>query len=396
MQKDIESIYLNGFLPNEEPKIRLISDNISFSMYENIMSELPKLNETKKIREKINELPDFDYLSLNKSEYCRARLILGMLIHSYVWNDLKNIIDIIPKKLSVPFYYVSEKMGLKLVLTYTDLILNNWNTCDSEQKLLFEKSNIVCLNTLTHFPDEKWFYMIHVSIEKAGSIVIKNIIDIHNENQISCDKDKSYIPSAILDRLKIISSQLIVMSKTLDTMNIHCNPSIFFKEMRKYLSGWDKKELLPNGLIFDGVLNNEPQFCTGGSGAQSALFPVFDAAFGVVHEDEFFLKIQEYMLPDHRLFINFVKENVNILKSINCWHDWNDFPKLLEAYNECKIALKRFRQTHVGIAYKYVIMQVKAEQNELGIKSFEEIKGTSNTNLLSFLKQSVKETNSDL
>ena len=37
----------------------------------------------------------------------------------------------------------------------------------------------------------------------------------------------------------------------------------------------DNPEYFPNRLVFDGVLNNELQYCSGPSGTQSALLPIF-------------------------------------------------------------------------------------------------------------------------
>jgi len=40
-------------------------------------------------------------------------------------------------------------------------------------------------------------------------------------------------------------------------------------------------EIFPNGVVYQGVYNNEPQYFRGETGAQDSIIPAQDNAFGI-------------------------------------------------------------------------------------------------------------------
>ena len=53
--------------------------------------------------------------------------------------------------------------------------------------------------------------------------------------------------------------------------------------VRLPMSGWQNNELLPEGLLYEGVWK-EPLKLYGASGAQSSIMHAIDATLGVEHE----------------------------------------------------------------------------------------------------------------
>ena len=86
--------YETGFLPadpNKQRKLPLkrLSDPY-YSPWETIVSDLPRLIKTGKIRAEVLELPVLSVENLtDEAEWQRAYLVLAFLTHAYIWGGEK-------------------------------------------------------------------------------------------------------------------------------------------------------------------------------------------------------------------------------------------------------------------------------------------------------------------
>jgi len=127
-------------------------------------------------------------------------------------------------------------------------------------------------------------------------------------------------------------------------------------------------------MIYDGAYNNNPQFFYGGSAAQSPLFQVLDAFFGVRHSNTYLTNMRDYMSPAHKSFI----ESIEAAKpSIQSHVDQSKSPELINAFNQCLDNLCKFRTKHIQIVTQYIVQQSPVISEE---------RGTGGTDLLPFLK----------
>ncbi|KAI5958690.1 BNA2 [Candida pseudojiufengensis] len=388
----------NGFLPNEFPLECLPQEY--YKPWENIVKNLPSLILIKSIRKIVDNLPELsiEYLQ-NEREYRRAYQVLGFIGHAYIWGTDQPI-EKLPKQISEPWKQISKLLGLPPIGTYASLCLWNYKQIVENDEKSFDIDNLTTINTFTGSIDESWFYLVSVYFEKQGSISINTGIEALKSAEIG---DVEYL----IKNLQKFAESIDLLGSTLMRMEEMCDPHIFYFRIRPYLAGW--KNMSSIGLEKGVYYGDEstPRSYAGGSNAQSSLIQFFDIILGVKHtetgdlsQDNSFMKeMREYMPEKHREFLNALDRFSTIVP---------DFVKrakneeLTLSYDACIAMLKSFRDKHIQIVTRYIILQAK-KINSMGStttlrsglarrKKNGEERGTGGTSLLPFLKQLRDET----
>lgn len=363
----------NGFLPEKEP-LQFLPE--FYKEWDDLAYELPILNKENKTKERVAKLPllTTDHLT-TLEEIQRAYLVLCMISHSYIWSDLTDVPSILPKQIAVPWHTVSNMLGIKPVLTHAAVDLYNWKLIDNTKPLTVD--NLRCIHTVTGEMDEEWFYLIMTDIEKKAAYILQSVLD----------------PTvSVTETLKIMTTQLNEMSAVTRRMHEKCRPDFFYNVLRPYLGGSENSSELPNGLIYEGVNNNDDEDnkafkLAGGSAAESSVFPVIDAVLNVEHNDLYFEKIKQYMPKEHREFIDHIKKNINMQDVVTELNDQT----VINLYNESVEALKGFRRAHFSLVNDYILVFTRQEAVDS-----DEVRGSGGTELKKFLTTSMKETNDTL
>ena len=99
----------------------------------------------------------------------------------------------------------------------------------------------------------------------------------------------------------------------------------------------------------------------------------------------------------HRDFILYIKKNINFLEYIK--HIKSD--DINEAYDAILKSLKKFREIHWGLAFRYIIKMVykemKADGSTISLKELEDtIIGSGGTYLKKFLREAIQDTNNSM
>ncbi|KAI9265017.1 Indoleamine 2,3-dioxygenase [Phascolomyces articulosus] len=291
---------ITGFLPTEPPLQRL--QNPIFLPWEKIMDDFHELLLAGKLDKHIQKLPLLNQTRLeNIKEYRRAFVVLSMLSHGYIWGkeSTEKPLDILPANLAIPWCAIADYLGLYPILCYAATVLWNYKPLDLEGPL--DLSNLAILSTFTGSTDEAWFYLISTAIEGVGAPCLPAMMEsIRHVNTHDYDR--------LIDNLEIIHNLIIKITATLARMYEKCAPSMFYKKIRRYYSGWRSASGvgLPHGLIYEGVdeiydgdseyyqtgiesekatYKNEQRYRQyfGASAAQSSLIAALDVFFGVDH-----------------------------------------------------------------------------------------------------------------
>lgn len=61
-------------------------------------------------------------------------------------------------------------------------------------------------------------------------------------------------PAQVLDALTRLRVAIADINVSMDRMFEKCDPYVFYKKLRQYLSGWNNNPALPDGLIYEGRL----------------------------------------------------------------------------------------------------------------------------------------------
>ncbi|OJI98359.1 hypothetical protein ASPVEDRAFT_80016 [Aspergillus versicolor CBS 583.65] len=403
----------NGFLPDALPLQRLPIPY--YAPWENIAQDLVARIHEGTIREDVESLPVLSTSELQTTpEWRRAYVVLAYLTHAYVWGG-ETPKDILPSAISVPFMKVAEHLELPPCATYAALNLWNYSTTSPNSDLTCADNLSVTLS-LTGTKDEEWFFMISVAMEARGAQIVQLMLDTI---QAVTAGDHQRV-AAYLNQ---INEGFHELSRILERMYEKCRPAVFFHQLRPYLAGSKNMASagLPNGLFYDiGDGKGEWRQYSGGSNAQSSLIQSFDVFLGVEHsamgsptkaelpkaqplgKTPYIQEMRNYMPGPHRRFLEMLTRSSNVREfAMACKLG----SSVRDAYNSAVMSLGSFRDKHIQIVARYIIMAAKlpppesapvrlnlATSTHTQMKNSNEkvsagLSGTGGTDLIPFLKQ---------
>ena len=407
-----------GFLPEDAPLLRLPQKY--FKPWETVMESFNALLMADRLKETVDDMPVLSTVNLrNDAERRRAFLVLSFIAHGYVWGG-GAAADRLPASIAVPWDKVSRELEVRPVCSHASVCLWNWRPIFANEPLSL--SNLSTLHTFTGSADESWFYLVSTAMESRGAPTLPIILTaIRNARQGNV-RDVTY-------GLRALAIHIDDMAVALTRMHDKCDPHIFYNKVRPFLAGWRNmaEAGLPDGLCYEGCEDTPEGLYrrySGGSNAQSALIHMLDIALGVEHHqtrdgktesvqaisprNDFMLDMRNYMPANQRRFLEHLTEVANIRQF--CLDNRQD-AVLSEAYDACLAMLKAFRDKHLSIVSRFILIPASAarriakapaskdDSTEPGkglarvvVKGKGELKGTGGTNLMAFLKQSRDET----
>ncbi|KAE8619056.1 hypothetical protein XENTR_v10009583 [Xenopus tropicalis] len=336
------------------------------------------LIETKQVREAVRQMPELTIQHLSGYREQRlARLILGHIVMGYVWQDgEQGAIKALPRCLAVPYFNLSEVLGMPPILVHADLVLANWRRKNPQGPLTIE--NLTTIVSLPGGDSLQGFALVTLMVEVAAIPGVRAVCQAVN-SLVSQDEPR------LLQALKDLTESINRMSDALKLMHDYVDSDIFYNTIRLFLSGWKDNPSMPEGLLYEGVAETPFSF-SGGSAAQSSVFQAFDELLGIKHRAEsaeFLLRMREYMPPAHRHFV----ERIGKAPSLPGYVQQCGDPELLSAFNECVLSLTDFRSLHIRIVCKYVSAAgARAKMLGNGVQHLQE-RGTGGSNVMSFLKK---------
>ncbi|KAJ5093335.1 Indoleamine 2-3-dioxygenase [Penicillium angulare] len=391
----------NGFLPAELPLARL--PGTYYEPWETIATDLPSLIRSGNIRLLVDSLPILEPSFLKtESEWRRAYSVLGFLMHGYIWGGERPE-DTIPPSIAKPFLEISKHLGLPPCATYAGL--NLWNYTAPVGADITNPDNLSLITSFTGTPDEEWFILISVAIEAKGGKLMTLMLDAI----AAVTANDAPRLTALLYKF---TDGLQDFNETLKRMHEKCHPDVFFYQLRPLLAGSKNMAAagLPSGVFYDegNGVGQWHQYC-GGSNGQSSLIQTFDIFLGVNHSatggisgpSGYLMEMRDYMPAPHKRFLETLSHISNIRTYVM---SPQTEPTLKEAYNAACLMLGSFRDTHIQIVSRYIIMpsrrgppqqQTKERVNlasasvqveEVNEKS-SGLNGTGGTSLIPFLKQ---------
>ncbi|KAK6203608.1 tryptophan 2,3 dioxygenase [Scheffersomyces amazonensis] len=409
--EDFDVFPNTGFLPNELPLSKLPQDY--YQPWENLVNNLPSLILTKRIRKLVEKLPVLSTEYLNSEpEYRRAYQILGFLGHGYIWGTDEPI-NKLPEQLGKPWIEVADHLGLPPIATYAGLCLWNFKQIIPSDNI-WDLDNLTTINTFTGSIDESWFYLVSVYFEYTGSFTLKVGMDALKAAYENND-------AKLIENLQNLAESIDHLGSVMMKMEEMCDPHVFYFRIRPFLAGW--KNMADLGLDKDGIIygnETKPRNYSGGSNAQSSLIQFLDILLDVKHyptgerpaphqpvtedskSESSFMDIQrKYMPGQHHDFLDKLQKASRIRDYVLEHGESN--PDLILSYDACLAMLKSFRDKHIQIVTRYIILQAKNKVKmgststmRSGLaklkKQGQEEKGTGGTSLLPFLKQCRDET----
>ncbi|OPJ83876.1 indoleamine 2,3-dioxygenase 2 [Patagioenas fasciata monilis] len=359
-----------------------------------VARDLPQLVASHRLRSRVHQMPQLSAQHLRGHRELRlAHLVLSFITMGYLWQEgEEGAVEVLPQNVAVPFWEVSQALGLPPILTHADLVLANWRRKNPNGPL--EMENLDTIISLPGGESLRGFILVTLLVEKAAVPGIKAVIQAI---QAILQLDEETLHRALRELAEAIGD----MSTALGRMHDYVDPAVFYSVIRIFLSGWKDNPALPAGLLYQGVCE-EPLAFSGGSAAQSTVLHAFDELLGIRHGPQsgaFLRGMRDYMPPPHRALVERVRRAPSLRQHVLSRGD----TRLRAAFNRCVAALADFRSHHIAIVTKYIAVaaaKAKAEPADRGGPSMGkppsalEAKGTGGSHIFSFLK-SVRDSTRD-
>ncbi len=323
----------------------------------------------------VHRLPAAEFSAstlVSEEEWWRAYVVLTFLSQAYIWVEgEKGVVGRLPRVLAVPWITVADHLEMPPVITYAATVLMNWRL-RNPAKPLGDVDNLVAMANFTGTEDESWFYMVAIGVELAAVPGIKAVVQ--SLSAISEQDNQRLIVS-----LKTVAGALGEMRIALNRMYEHCDPKVFYVQIRPFQAGTKGLDAFPEGLVYEGM-SGRSKF-SGASAAQSSSIPTFDTFLGAKHtgnDAHFLAEMTQHMPPRHRAFL----EELRAQPSVREYAKQSGDRELIVAYNDAVTAFAEFRSDHVILVTRYIVLQ-KAHS----INQSLENKGTGGTDFMLFLKQ---------
>ncbi|XP_062855390.1 indoleamine 2,3-dioxygenase 1 isoform X2 [Trichomycterus rosablanca] len=359
---------------------------VYFQPWMDIAGRVSELISSHSLRSTVHRMPLLDTDMLQSHRELRlAHLALSIITMGYVWQEGENNkIKVLPQNLAVPFWKVSQRVGLPPIFTHADGVLANWRKKDPH-------GNLELLFSLPGGESVRGFFLVTLLVEVAAVPALKAIPEVIEG---VCSGDVPMVSRA----LDVISQAIKDMKEALQLMHVYVDPFVFYGIVRIFLSGWKDNLSMPEGLVYEGV-QDEPMEFSGGSAAQSSLLHCFDELLGVKHEEKsaaFLTRMRDYMPPSHRRFI----KDISQAPSLRVFIQKQDDKHLTEAFECCLAQLVALRSYHITVVSRFITVPAsKAKQlRSEGPESSEERnlvsnapvaleeRGTGGSGIMSFLK----------
>jgi indoleamine 2,3-dioxygenase len=364
-----------GFLPEADPSLRLPS---AFHAWDDTAAELPQLLAAFRARDVLSRLPS---LSLNELETSadreRALGILSLFGHAAVHESWRQgSASTVPSAIAIPWVTLATAMRRLPVLTYASHGQNNWRRIDPDAAV--QLGNIAVLRNFFGGLDENWFVATHVDIEAQAAPLVKAVVA--GQEAVGASD-----PDALYRSLHCIADTLGAIHATLVRVRENCDPHIFFTRVQPFMQGM-------KNVVYEGAaeFKGEPQNFAGGSGAQSTLMPLLDAALGVRHAGDALItylhELRRYMPHGHQDFLQQIELGPSIRDYLLTLADSG----LNEQYNRCIEGLGRFREEHLAISIEYIQKPARQQASLRGEH------GTGGSPFVGYLEKHRKETFANL
>jgi indoleamine 2,3-dioxygenase len=308
-------------------------------------------------------------------------VLLCFVAHGYIWSETP-LPERLPPQISIPLLEVSTHLGILPVISYAALCLWNFRSLHGKNlrplhgNNLHDPDNLVALNTFTGTSDESWFHIMSVAVEALGAPIVSNLLT-------AMEAARGEDAAAVTMALQKVGEELSQLTPLLQRMHENMSPQIFYHDIRPFLAG---SKSLPKGLIYEDGTGSEKYYQYGGaSAAQSPLFHLIDIVLGIEHGkrgdhvNDFIADMRNYMAGSHRIFLADVEAVANV-KTFVQKHQADS--QLVAAYGECVEMLKAFRNKHIGVVTRYIVLPAKlSKSRELG-SDVESEKGRGDLELL--------------
>ena len=293
-------------------------------------------------------------------------MVLAFILHYYAHStpvSSKDELIRIPRSLAIPLAEISKELGFAPVLTFTDVVLWNWEFINPDLPLTVD--NMRYINLLSGHETEVNFYKASAEVELKGAEMLQ-VIEAFGNLSDPMDQNSQTKIQRDLVQLKTTVEELTEIFRT---MSSKVDPHTFYWIVRPWWVGAENTSRGRPNWVFEGVPNYESFDLAGPSAGQSAVMHALDIFLDVDHKlihhrtpapteanknaDRGFMeRMRRYMPASHRDYLNRIGSVPRTVRQVA-----DVSPSLRQPYNDVVTTLKRLRDVHMRMATLYIISQ---------------------------------------
>ncbi|GAQ82575.1 indoleamine 2,3-dioxygenase [Klebsormidium nitens] len=267
---------------------------------------------------------------------------------------------LVPAVLARPFYAAAKRVDQQLIMEYSSYCLNNFYSVDGSEG---DWTKLRLIRSFDGGPEEATFILIHSIIEHNTPRMIEVIERVKEAVKAA---DVAACEEGLKELLKVQERLLVCGLQMFNASDPEC----YVDKVRPWIFGYKNNPDFPDGVVFDGVLDNQPQFLRGETGAQSNIIPVLDALLGIEHaHDALFQMLKEledYRPAGHRRYLQDMRRamwgddvsepraDVTRAHALRALVEERGSRELAATFNECVMAVYLFRAMHVIYSDLYI------------------------------------------
>ncbi|EGF81897.1 hypothetical protein BATDEDRAFT_10068 [Batrachochytrium dendrobatidis JAM81] len=273
----------NGFLPRQDPLVELPSE---FKELESLLQRMPLTTAKGEVgllakgefgKAVAAELPEYNVDHITDSQvlnalyrdYCfatSAYLLEPCDIYFREKKDYGLGRDVLPRNIAVPLAKVSEKLGAKPFLEYTQGYgLYNFTRLDKTKPIVY--GNVRPIRYFAGMPSETGFILVHVAMAANSSKQVTHVLG-------ALDAVKANDRTQFDLELHGILSAMQSVNAAMENMWTVSAPKDYMK-YRTFIMGTKNQPMFPKGVVYEGV-SPEPTFYRGETGANDSIIPTAD------------------------------------------------------------------------------------------------------------------------
>ncbi|PWY77101.1 indoleamine 2,3-dioxygenase family protein [Aspergillus heteromorphus CBS 117.55] len=180
--------------------------------------------------------------------------------------------DLLPKSVARPMYHCAQILDIPPFLSYAAAYsLFNYTVADPSKGLEYSNLRLVRAfeNGLDPKSSEAGFILTHVDMVKESGSLIGGAVKVVDNVEQGGSR------SAVNDGFREILTAMEKIEASMEDMWANSKPQDYLS-FRVFIFGITSQSMFPNGVIYDGVLDNKPLFFRGESGANDSMIPLLD------------------------------------------------------------------------------------------------------------------------
>eukprot|EP01088_Endostelium_zonatum_P006179 TRINITY_DN18285_c0_g1_i1.p1 TRINITY_DN18285_c0_g1~~TRINITY_DN18285_c0_g1_i1.p1 ORF type:complete len:496 (-),score=95.48 TRINITY_DN18285_c0_g1_i1:162-1649(-) len=260
---------------------------------------------------------------------------------------------VLPRNIAVPFNDLAERLNMRPFMEYnTCYSLNNWVRLDPRQGVTI--NNIDFGRSFMNMRSEAGFILVHVAINQHSGNLVKAGIDVLKSAE-SDDREQ------FNKSLQEMRDTMVFMNQEFERMYIESNPSDY-NVFRTFIMGIKNQPMFPDGVVYEGCFNGEPQHFRGESGANDSVIPFCDNILQITKFmpsnplTEILRDFRSYRPEEQQAFLEWSEKTANQIGTLEyAKKDGSSMVYFLEVADQ----VRAFRHRHWVLTNLYIIYKSK-------------------------------------